>query len=107
VIAVDTNVLIYAHREEMPYHSQALAWLRHLAEGQEPWVIPVFCLGEFIRVVTHPRVFDPPTPLETALDALDQLLASPTCRVLNPGPHYPRLLRQNVIGGRRARQSCF
>lgn len=66
MIAVDTNVLIYAHREEMPYHSQALAWLRHLAEGQEPWVTPVFCLGEFIRVVTHPRVFDPPTPLVAA-----------------------------------------
>ena len=60
MIAVDTNVLVYAHREELPQHQQARARLVELAEGPALWGIPVFCLGEFLRVVTHPCLFDPP-----------------------------------------------
>jgi hypothetical protein len=45
--------------------------------------LPVFCLGEFVRVVTHRRIFDPPTRLESALEALSGSLASPSLRVLN------------------------
>lgn len=67
LIAVDTNVLIDAHRDGFREHRQALAWLRHLAEGLTPWAMPVFCLGEFVRVATHPRVLDPPSTIEQAL----------------------------------------
>jgi toxin-antitoxin system PIN domain toxin len=90
VIAVDTNVLVYAHREELPQHEQALAWLTALAEGASPWGIPVFCLGEFVRVITHSRVFDPPSTLVQAVAAIESLLACPSLRVLSPGPDYPR-----------------
>lgn len=92
MIAVDTNVLIHAHREELEHHAPALERLRRLAEGELPWGIPVFCLGEFLRVVTHPRVFAPPSPLERALEALASLLESPTVRLLCPGPRFPGLL---------------
>ncbi len=88
---MDTNILVYAHRQEQPEHRLALRWLTYLAEGNAPWAIPVFCLGEFVRVVTHPRIFDPPTPLETALEALEGLLQSPSLRILNPGSRYPAL----------------
>ncbi len=96
MIAVDTNILVYAHREEVPEHMNALAWLTRLAEDPLPWGLPVFCLGEFVRVVTHPRIFDPPTRLASALDALFGLLASPSLRVLNPGPRYPELFSQHL-----------
>lgn len=96
MIAVDTNILVYAHREETSEHRRALTWLAHFAEGIPPWGLPVFCLGEFVRVVTHPRVFDPPTALETALGALLGLLASPSLRLLNPGPRYPALYAHHV-----------
>ncbi len=96
MIAVDTNVLVYAHRSGVRQHGGALAWLRHLAEGNVPWAIPVFCLGEFIRVVTHPRVLDPPSTLDQALTALRSVLASPTARVLSPGPRYPTLFEEAV-----------
>ncbi len=92
MIAVDTNVLVYAHREEAPEHEAARERLRELAEGDLPWALPVFCLGEFLRVTTHPRVFSPPSTLEQALSALDGLLESPRLRVLNPGPRYPSWL---------------
>jgi len=99
MIAVDTNILVYAHREEMPLHAQALDRLRTLVEGNTPWALPSFCIGEFVRVVTHPRVFHPPTPLETALDFLDQVLGSPAARMLVPGATFPALFAEACRAG--------
>ena len=96
MIAVDTNILVYAHREELPQHAAARARLTALAEGDAPWAIPVFCLGEFVRVVTHPRLFDPPHTLDEACAALDRILASPSLRILNPGERFWALLAHAV-----------
>jgi toxin-antitoxin system PIN domain toxin len=96
LIAVDTNILVYAHREELPQHAVARARLTALAEGDAPWAIPVFCLGEFLRVVTHPRLFDPPHSIDEACSALDRILASPSLRILNPGERFWGMLAQAV-----------
>ncbi|HVP19796.1 MAG TPA: TA system VapC family ribonuclease toxin [Spirochaetia bacterium] len=99
MIAVDTNVLVMAHRSEPIRHQQALAWIRFLAEGIEPWAVPVFCLCEFVRVVTHRKVFDPPSTLSQATQAVDALLESPSVRLLLPsGGHWP-LLRASILAG--------
>lgn len=92
MIAVDTNILVYADREESGLHAAALEAVRRLAEGNEAWAIPVFCVGEFLRVVSHDRLFDPPTPIMEAVDAMNSLLASPSSRLLAPGDRYLRLL---------------
>ena len=96
MIAVDTNVLVHAHREESPKHGAAHARIVELAESPSRWGIPVFCLGEFVRVVTHPRLFDPPYSAREACDALERLLASPSLAVLYPGVDYPALLAAAV-----------
>jgi toxin-antitoxin system PIN domain toxin len=88
MIAVDTNILIYAHREELPLHRKARARLIELAEGDALWGIPVFCLAEFVRVVTHPRLFDPPYGVDEACRALDRVLESPSLRLLQPGARF-------------------
>ena len=88
MIAVDTNILVYAHREELPLHNKALARLIQLAENPEPWALPVFCIGEFLRVITHPTLFDPPSPLEQGLAAIKGLVESPSLTVLNPGDRF-------------------
>ncbi len=88
MIAVDTNILIYAHRQDLPLHEESLKWLRHLSEGSQLWGIPVFCLGEFVRVTTHPRIFDPPSTLDEATGSLTGLLRSPVLRILSPGSRY-------------------
>jgi toxin-antitoxin system PIN domain toxin len=94
VIAVDTNILVYAHRQEFPQHRPARTRLVALAEGPARWAIPVFCLGEFLRVVTHPRLFDPPFEIGEACEALDRVLASPSLALLTPGDRYwPLLVR--------------
>ena len=99
MIAVDTNVLVQAHRSDLGRHESAVSALRRLAEGPQPWGVPVFCLGEFVRVVTHPKVFDPPSSSAEALGALRSLLRSPTVRLLSPGPRYPSLLWEALVDG--------
>ncbi len=99
MIAVDTNVLVHSHREESEHHQAALGRLTQLTEGDIPWGLPVFCLAEFIRVVTHPRIFSPPSPLERALGVIERVLAAPSVRVLHPGPLYPKLFVEGVRGG--------
>jgi toxin-antitoxin system PIN domain toxin len=99
MIAVDTNVLVAAHRLDAVRHQQALAWVRFLAEGEEPWGIPVFCLGEFVRVVTHRRVFDPPSTIAQAINAVDALLESPSVRLLTPSTGHWSLLRASIVAG--------
>lgn len=96
MIAVDTNVLIHAHREEMAKHRAAFHLIRKLAEGHSLWGIPIFCLGEFLRVVTHHRVFSPPSSLDEALAALQHLQESPNLRVLLPGEHFWPLFDQTL-----------
>ena len=103
MIAVDTNVLVYAHREELPLHEVALVALRSLAEGSQPWALPIFCVGEFLRVVTHRRLFDPPTPMSEALEVIEALLESPVVRLLGPAEQYmpllARMLRESGATG--------
>lgn len=96
MIAVDTNILIYADREESALHEAALRAVRLLAEGHEAWAVPIFCVGEFLRVVSHDRVFDPPTPVADALTAMESLMASPSARLLVPGDRYLPLLRSVI-----------
>ena len=96
MIAVDTNVLVHAHREESPKHAAAHARVVGLAESPSRWGLPVFCIGEFVRVVTHPRLFDPPFSAPEACEALARLLGSPSLSVLYPGHDYPALLADAV-----------
>lgn len=102
MIAVDTNVLVYSRRQEAPHYAEARALVAGLAEGQDRWAIPWPCVYEFLRVVTHPRVFSPPTPLEDALEDLDSLLASPSLTLLGEGPVHRDHLRRVVEGGHAA-----
>lgn len=99
MIAVDTNVVVYAHREESPHHDRALQAVRSLAEGEVPWGLPVFVVVEFLRVVTHPRVYSPPTSRQAALATVEVLLGSPTVRVLTPGDRFWPLFHEAVEEG--------
>lgn len=92
MIAVDTNVLVYAHRAETALHRAATRNLVDLAAGRGLWGLPVFCAGEFIRVVTHRRVFNPPSTLEEAIQFLERVVAAPGCRILRPEAGFLELL---------------
>lgn len=105
MIAVDSNVLVYAHRADSAWHDPARAAVAALAEGPARWAIPWPCIHEFLAIVTHPRIYDPPTPLAQAADQIDAWLEMPTLQLLGESPdHWPRLralvLAGQVVGSR-------
>jgi uncharacterized protein len=90
MIAVDTNILVYAHREDSPWHAAAYGRVVKLAQGRAIWAIPWPCLYEFLAIVTHPKIYDPPTPLNLALDQIEAWLESPSLTLLAEGEgHWP------------------
>jgi len=103
VIAVDTNLLVYAHRADAPWHDRADACLAELAEGGARWAIPWPCVHEFIAVVTHPRIYDPPTPLALALEQVAAWTEAPRLELLSEASGYwdvlSHLLRAARISG--------
>jgi toxin-antitoxin system PIN domain toxin len=102
VIALDTNLLVYAHRRDLPLHDDALACVAELAEGTAAWAIPWPCLAEFVAVVTNPRLFVKPTPLPAALDQIEAWLGSPSIVLLSEGEGFWESFRRTLEGGRVA-----
>ena len=96
MIAVDTNVLVYAHRRDSPWHAAAAACMRDLAEGNASWALPAPCLHEFLAIVTHERIFSPPSPLPKALEQISAWLESPTLVVLAETAGYWEVLSRVV-----------
>ena len=97
MIAVDTNILVYAHREDSPFNKAASRAVADLAEGLTNWAIPWPCLHEFLAIVTHPRVYAPPSSLEQALAQAEAWLESPTLVLLTETPRHWLTLRELLV----------
>jgi len=100
VIAVDTNLLVYAHREDCTWHAAAYRCLADLAQGRAHWAIPWPCVHEFLAIVTHPRIYSPPTPLARALDQVEAWREAPNLVLLSEAVDYWEHLRPLLEGGR-------
>ena len=101
MIAVDTNILVYAHRRESAHHDVALRTVRALAEGAEPWAIPWPCLYEFFSIVTHPRIWkDAASTPDQAWRQIDAWASSPSLVLIGEGADFLTVLAAFV---RRAR----
>ena len=94
MIAVDTNVLVYAHRSDSVFHEVAKARMEGLASTRTQWAIPWPCVHEFIAIVTHPRIYKTPTPLEIALRAIRELAALPNLTMLSESEGYLQRLEE-------------
>jgi toxin-antitoxin system PIN domain toxin len=88
VIAVDTNVLVYAHRRDSEFHQPAADVVKALAESPELWAIPWPCLHEFYSVVTHARIYDPPTSPTAASGQIAAWLEAPSLVPISEGETY-------------------
>ena len=85
---LDVNVLIYAHREDAPEHRRYAAWLRALTEADEPFALSEVVLASFLRIVTNARIFDPPTPMETATAFCQHLVDWPRAVLVAPSRQH-------------------
>jgi hypothetical protein len=103
VVSPDVNVLVYAFREELPEHPPCRGWLESVVQADAAFGVSDLVLSGFVRVVTHPRIFDPPAPLDSALDFVDVLRTRPNCITLQPGPRhwgiFERLCRETRAKG--------
>ncbi len=106
MIALDSNLLIYAHRHDSPWHARARELVDEQLNGRALWAIPWPCLYEFYGIVTHPRIYRPPTSPEIARKAISTWLESPTLTLLAEGAGHWRvlepLLARGAVAGARA-----
>jgi uncharacterized protein len=106
MIAVDTNILVYAHRTDVPFHRKASETITTLAEGTKPWCFTWSTVHEFLSVVTNLKIFKTPTPLPAALAQVSAWMESPTLRVIGEdGDAYWQsfqalVVRANVTGAK-------
>ena len=104
VIAVDTNILVYAHRSEMPLYAAASRHITALAESSSSWAIPWACVHEFYNIVTNPRVFKPPSTVPQAVAQISHWLDAPSLVLLHEGAAHwatlQALIRSaRIVGG--------
>ena len=100
MIAVDTNLLVYAHRRDAEFYSAAADCVRSLAQGRAAWAIPWPCLHEFFAIATHPRIYDPPSTRAQAIAQIDAWLSSPSLVLLSESPGYWDRLRDTLDTGK-------
>ena len=90
MILPDVNILIYAYREDAAEHGRYRAWLERAIAGDEPIGLADSVLNRVVRIVTHPKIFRPPSPTDDALGFIEDLFAQPVAIRLSPGArHWP------------------
>ena len=100
MIAIDTNLLVYAHRGEMPFHARAANCLRELAQARAAWAIPWPCLHEFFGVVTNARIYKTPTTVVQAIAQIDAWHESASMVVLHESTQHWLTLRRLITAAR-------
>jgi toxin-antitoxin system PIN domain toxin len=88
MMLMDVNVLVYAHREDVPEHRAYKQWLEEVIASGVAYGFSELILSGFIRVVTHPKVFEQPSPLKSALAFAEQLRAPEHAMRLAPGSRH-------------------
>ncbi len=94
MILLDVNVLVEAFRQDAPRHATVRPWLESTIASEGAFAVSDLVLSGFLRVVTHPRVFDPPTPLTAAMDFAEALRAQPNCVSVAPGNRHWGIFRR-------------
>ncbi len=100
MIALDTNILVYAHRADAPFHDPAAECVKRCAEGLAPWAIPWPCLHEFYAIATHPRLYNPASPAAKAMAQVEAWLDSPSLVLLTEGRSHWDTLRSLLTQAR-------
>jgi toxin-antitoxin system PIN domain toxin len=100
MIALDTNLLVYAHRAENRFHAAAAGIVAKLAENTPAWAIPWPCLHEFYNIVTHPRIHAVPTPVDLALEQIEAWLESPSLQLLAENERHWQHLNELLAKGK-------
>lgn len=93
MILPDVNVLVYAYREVAPGHTEVRGWLQSVVNGPHAYGYSDLVLSGFMRIVTHPQIFSPPTDLRDALAFAESIRSQPNAVPISPGPRHWGIFR--------------
>ncbi len=100
---IDVNVLVYAYREDSPNHEAHQKWLESVVNNDQAYAVSEHVLAGFLRIVTHPSIYDPPSTLDAALEFAIQLRGQPNAVIVAPGSRhweiFTRLCRESGARG--------
>lgn len=103
MLLFDVNVLVHAHRQDAPDHPRYRKWLEATLVSDSAYGVADIVLSGFLRIVTHPKVFREPTPLEKALAFVTEVRDRPNAVGIAPGPRhweiFTRLCREGGVRG--------
>jgi toxin-antitoxin system PIN domain toxin len=94
VILCDVNVLVSAHKEGADRHDEYRAWLEDAMNGDEAFGVSDLVLSSVLRIVTHPRVFDPPSTWDRASEFADSVRSAPNAVPITPGPRHWKIFTE-------------
>lgn len=100
LILPDVNVLVTASRDDAPRHLEYRKWLESIVRSPQPFGLSELVLSGVVRVVTHPRIFATPTPIDDALAFVTTLRGHPNAVVIAPGVRHFDLFRQLCTAAR-------
>jgi uncharacterized protein len=85
---IDVNILVYAFRSETPDSDRYAAWLEQLLNSGEPFGMADLAMSGFLRIVTHPKIYIPPSTLDRAMDFVHDITGNPNCVRITPGERH-------------------
>ncbi len=86
---MDVNILVYAHREDVDKHDNYITWLESVINGNADYGYSELVLSGFLRIVTHPKIFETPTPIDEALKFVQQIKSQQNaCRITPKERHW-------------------
>jgi uncharacterized protein len=100
LIAVDTNILVYAHRRDSEWHQPAAALIKELAEGRNQWALPWPSIHEFLAIVTHQKIYAPPSTVRQAAAQVDAWLESASIVLLGEASEHWVELKAMLVKGK-------
>ncbi len=94
MLLADVNALIYAHRKDSPHHKICYDWLERLINSDGAFALSELVLSGFLRIVTHPKIFNPPSSLQDALAFVEQIRGQPNCVIVSPQQRHWEIFRK-------------
>lgn len=94
MLLIDVNVLVRAHKEGTDQHAAYHRWLLEVLHDDAAFGMSDLVLNSFVRVVTHPKIFDMPSTLNDAFTFADTIRNRPNCVRIEPGPRHWGIFEQ-------------
>ena len=111
MILPDVNILIYAFREDTPFHDICRLWLEAVLDSGADFGVSRLALAAVIRVTTGPKFYQEPSTLDEAVGFCSYLLDRPNCQPVEPGSRHWMIFRRLIVDtdtrGRRVTDAWF